>query len=330
MNRHKSFEPKWLIVAVFFAAGTFLGGLALLTYLVKNGYGPGVKKIHPPSSTYRFINPLLAVDSPKGSDFFEHKALETKIDNIFKNKEKDSTINKYSLYFRDLEAGRWVGINEDLKFPIGTFLKVPLMVTYYRQAEVSPGFLEETLVYKRPANAKNNLEDNKQYSIDELIKAMLNFDDDSIAELLFNNIDKNSLNEVYSDLGVSFYEDKDSEDFITPKLYSLFFRVLHNATYLNREDSEKALEILSQTNTKIGIASGLPSDVLVAHKYRVRLRKDGDNATTYVYDCGIAYYPDYPYTLCIMVAGSNTNSINNMLREISKVVYADIESRHQQ
>jgi hypothetical protein len=54
---------------------------------------------------------------------------------------------------------------------------------------------------------------------------------------------------VYTELGVPLPKNNDNpnEEFISVKDYASFFRILYNASYLNREYSETALKLLSET-----------------------------------------------------------------------------------
>ena len=88
------------------------------------------------------------------------------------------------------------------------------------------------------------------------------------------------LGDVFRDLDISVPSDYAQQYFISAKNYSLFFRVLYNATYLSREMSEKALGLLSKTVFRDGLTAKLPSSVVVSHKFgewvllsRPRLRR---------------------------------------------------------
>lgn len=326
-----NFEPKWLVVIVFFAAGIFLGAFALFAWVFNGGALLGVQKIHPGGrSHYRFISPLLAVETPEKKEFFANKSLQNNIANFIDGKKKSRSISSAAVYFRDIEPGRWIGINENAKFFAGKLFKVPIMITYFKNAESDPAILANKVVYDRKhpvVNSADNLITGQLYTVEYLIKAMIINDDDNAAEILFDNISKNSLNEIFSDLGIDFYEDKTTDDFVSIKLYGLIFRILYNATYINRDMSEKALDILSQTDSTRGIAAGLPNDIMVSHKYRINDLGRSDGLLE-VHDCGIAYYPDHPYLLCIMVQGKNSADTQNVFKEIGQMIYQDMAEKY--
>lgn len=98
---------------------------------------------------------------------------------------------------------------------------------------------------------------------------MITNSDNEAKELLIQDIDETFLQKVYTEIGINTAGDL-TKDFISVKDYSGFFRLLYNATYLNRDLSEKALKILSKTNFDKGITAGLPKGITVAHKFGER------------------------------------------------------------
>jgi beta-lactamase class A len=330
MKQKLSFEPRWFAVIVFFVSGVFIGAFILFIWIFNGGSFYGIQKIHSAIGGYKFINPLIAVDREQITDFFANQSLQSKLQAIIDVHTKNNDIKQASVYFRDLDPGRWVGINEDLKFSAGRLLKVPIMIAYFKLAEADPAILQKNLVYtQNQANAAEDsrtaLEDGKDYTVEELIEDMIINDTDDAANVLYDNIDKPALNEVFGDLGIEFKEDKATDDYISVKLYSLFFRVLYNATYLDRTYSEKALYILSQTPNTDGIALGLPNDVVFSNKDRTR---DFSKSLKEGHDCGIVYYPNHPYLLCTMAIGRSGETIKNIFKELSQVVYKDMMTNY--
>ncbi len=330
MKKKLNFEPKWFVVLVFFLVGSFLGGLSLYIWLFNGNTVFGLQKIHPTKLGYKFINPLLAVDLEK-KEFLENKSLEEKVSSEIVKRKARGDILQAAVYFRDIENGRWIGTNAELKFSPGLLLKLPIMVAYYKSAESDPSILAKKLVYfDQSPSSDSQFVNGKSYTVDEIITEMVTNDNDAAAALLFDNINKSSLNDVYSDLGIDFKEDKKIEDYISLKLYSLFFRILYNATYLNREMSEKALEVLNQTPFDEGIGSGLPNNLEIAHKYRTRKYASGDKNLIESHDCGIIYFPDHPYLLCAMVITKDDKSGHGdlLFTDVSRIILRDMRTRY--
>lgn len=102
-------------------------------------------------------------------------------------------------------------------------------------------------------------------------------------------------------------------------------RVLFNATYLNDANSEKALVLLSKATFDKGLTAGVPSTIVVSHKFGEHVNgADGVINSVELHDCGIVYYPKNPYLLCVMTRGKNINDLQNTIKEISNTVYTVI------
>lgn len=331
MSRRLSFEPRWWAVVIFFLTGLFLGYLSLFIWLYNGGHKFfSLRKIHGQSS-FKYINPLLAVDIDEPKQFFNKSGLEIRLDNLINKEKKTKRVEKVAIYFRDIEPGRWIGINQDEKFSPGKLLTIPIMIAYFKQAEADPSILTRNLQYESATssaslsdNNEMGLENGQTYSVEELIPAMIT-NNESAALALFDTVNKKNLNEVFSDLGIDFVEDKETDDFLAIKQYALVWRVLYNATYLNRDFSEKALAILSDTQTTVGIVGSLPNDIVTAHKFHSRRYEVNDGGKFIEsHDCGIIYLPNHHYLLCAMAIGKDSGVVNNLLKEIGRLTYEDM------
>ncbi len=329
MSRY-DFEPKWFIVLIFTLAGIFVGGLGLLIWLFNDQGTFNLQKIHPSKNTYKFVNPLLAVDTNEKREFLQSPIFSSELTNIIQKSQNTNNTVTAAAYFRDLESGRWAGVNEGSNFSPGKLLKIPIMMAYLQQETESPGFLNQKLVYESDYQTltSSSLTIGRSYSVEDLINAMMLDGDDLAANVLYDHIDKNSLQALYSDLGIYFPEDKEKDDFLSVKQFALFFRVLYNATYLNRDSSEKALEILSQGTLKDGLVLTLPKNLTVSHRYHTRNYKESGQTLIESHSCGIIYYPDHPYLLCLVGVSDNNQKIDNLFNTISQFVYNDFANRY--
>jgi beta-lactamase class A len=136
------------------------------------------------------------------------------------------------------------------------------------------------------------------------------------------------LSTLYADLGVK--PNPDNPDYATAQSYSLFLRVLYNATYLDRDHSEKLLQLLAQSDFSKGIEAGVPNGILIAQKFGDARIPDaqGVQVGAELQDCGIVYYPDHPYVLCVMTKGTDISVLESAISNISQIVYQDIEKRY--
>jgi beta-lactamase class A len=112
------------------------------------------------------------------------------------------------------------------------------------------------------------------------------------------------------------------------KDYAAFFRIIYNSSYLERNMSEKALSLLSSVDYKEGLIAGVPSNLVVSHKFGERQAIDKNGGTTnQLHDCGIVYYPGHPYLLCVMTKGEKFEELSKIIAKISDIVYREIDSR---
>ena len=330
-----------LPLVFFFLLGVGLGGALVWAFgddwFNNDTETPKNFEIRAGGYGYRYINPLLeceiAADKTKWKELtpFKHKVQKLTDDKI--NSKKATHI---SVYFRDLNNGPYFGINENEEFSPASLLKVPLLITYLKLAEADPQLLGRKIKNdkKDDLNSIENImgskaiEKGKTYTIEELLYMMIVYSDNNAKDLVLGNIDARLLNVPFIDLGIEIPGVRKQEDFMSVKAYASFFRVLFNASYLNREMSEKALGYLTLVEFRKGLVAGVPSNVTVAHKFGER-RIIGDKDVKELHDCGIIYYPNYPYLLCVMTRGSDFGDLIDNVKDISYRVYEEVYHQHQ-
>jgi beta-lactamase class A len=322
--------------------------LLLYSILIVIGIGIGVlfKTLYPSdvSNIYKqtrsggneYINPLIDFESVESTKIKTLVSLENTLEEYSQEKTKypeETNISHISVYFKDLNSGAWIGINEDEEFSPASLLKLPLMITAYKLAENDPEFLNRSIVYTREDSfvdqitlPEQTLVEGQEYTLEELIRRLIVYSDNEALMSIEKILDYEDVVHVYSDLGLRNPYEYGMEDSLSVKGYATFFRILYNASYLNKEMSTKALKLLSETNYDKGITTGVPIDIKIADKFGEREFVDG---LTYerkqLHDCGIVYYPEKPYILCVMTKGSDFNSLQKVLQDISKIVYKEVD-----
>lgn len=337
--RTKERRKEYSLMLLFFLIGISMGCLKGSEWLTYDRTIAGGKEIH--QSGYRFISPLLEcevtqdIEATKELTPFRHK-IEEAVNEKIRNKKAYFM----SIYFRDLNNGPWFGINENEEFSPASLLKVPIMMAYFKIAETSPQVLKKAIKYEGGGEDLNLLEYVKplkaieignSYTIDDLIYRMIVYSDNNANALLLRDIDINIYSQVYRDLGIEIPGVRKAEDFMSVKTYASFFRILYNASYLNREMSEKALGYLSKVDFNYGLIAGVPSDVEVAQKFGERRVIDAQHRDVkQLHDCGIVYYPGRPYLLCVMSRGDNFKSLREDIKDISYHVYWEVNRQHRE
>jgi beta-lactamase class A len=273
------------------------------------------------------INPLL-----RYMKFKELRSFRGQLAELIEKKKGQGLVQEASVYFRSLTVGIWIGVNEREAFCPASILKIPVMMTYFKMAEKDPAILEKKIKYvpKNPTGfvpglaQKSSAEIGKDYSVDKLIELMITESDNVADLLLLYNLPPNHLERTFSDFGMNLSELSPSEDFVSLKIIATFLRVLYNASYLNENMSEKALRYLTESTYRDGIVAGLPKDIVVAHKFGERFFMN----TKELHEVAIVYYPENPYILAIMTKGDNHNKLAKLMKDISELVYQEVDSQY--
>ncbi|GAB4487719.1 MAG: hypothetical protein OHK006_17200 [Thermodesulfovibrionales bacterium] len=315
---------------LLFFAGAALGYFG--NDLLKNSSNDFVEKRE---GSYRFINPLLECDAAgktmKRKELvpFEHKVNEVVSQSIQQGKAQAVTV-----YFRELNDGIWFSIGETERFVPASLRKVPLMISLLKQAEADPAFLSKQIKNNlskdhtaqqsfRPAES---IKPGGSYTVDELIYRMIVYSDNNAFALLTSIVDAAELRKTYTKLSIGRPSIPLQDDYLSVMTYASFFRILYNATYLNREYSERALEYLSNAYFDRAIVAGVPRNITVAHKFGEHI--DIPGGSKQLHDCGIVYFPNHPYLVCIMSRGTDFNALSETMRAVSGVIYENMAQQH--
>ncbi|MCW1949383.1 MAG: class A beta-lactamase-related serine hydrolase [Candidatus Shapirobacteria bacterium] len=282
---------------------------------------------------YQYINPILECN-PDIAQNNNLSSLKKSINQVIDQEIQSKNINFASVYFRDLNNGPWIGINEKTYFAPASLIKVPILITYFKKAEGQPALLEKKIpiIINSSGDLIQNIKPsvsftpNQEYTIQELIEKMIIESDNDAYNTLSQNLSGEEFIKVYQDLDIDIskaFTDPNG-NIITVKDYASFYRILFNASYLNQDMSEKALSILSQTKYKDALVAGVPKNISVAHKFGER--KFLDTGETQFHDCGIVYMPKKPYLLCIMTRGGDIQKSSQVIKNISQKVYQSLSS----
>jgi beta-lactamase class A len=333
MNRNlesKSPFRKFLIPALALLAGLSVG--FMLRGLIPEKSKPQVFEIR--QGGWKYINPLLECEKAQNllSDP-ELRPMRDRVEKFIRENLKQKWGDDASVYFRELNDGLTFNIGKDSQFYPASLLKVPLMISVLKKAETNPRILTKRIAYNNPdlksyqnTDVADKLLFGRSYTVEDLMKRTIDSSDNISFLLLEAAISKEDLRKTYDDLGIPdpYYLNDQSGYMLTVELYSSFFRVLFNASYLSREMSEKALEYLTKTDYTKGLVAGVPPKITVAHKFGLRKV----NGIKQLHDCGIVYYPDHPYLLCVMTSGPIPEYLDTTIAEISGFIYEEIDRQH--
>lgn len=282
-------------------------------------------------SGYRFTNPLLECDHPQHSTERGIAVMEQALLHYTDSLKKAGTVTHVSIYYRDLNNGPWMGINEKENYAPASLLKVPILIAALKNAENNSWYLQSKFNYTDPYdyNYTQNLTDSiglqkdSLYSIFTYLENMIAHSDNTSKNIILNSLPPDAFEKLFNDFGVSYNRDSVSGNSLSVKAYSAFFRILYNATYLNKEMSELALQMLTKTGFNRGMVNLLPAGTIVAHKFGERT--DPNYRIYQLHDCGIVYKGTRPYLLCIMTQGKNFKTLEKVISTTSQMVYDRVE-----
>jgi len=280
--------------------------------------------------------PLLAAgvdcgDSDAAADRMTMIENETK--KVVERAKEAGRVTHVSVFFRDLGTRRWFGIDEATPVYPASLAKLPIAMMTYKIAEVRPDILDMTLPITEDDLAKNTgrryadtdrFEAGKPYPVRELVHGMLVRSDNAPVDPIVSASDL-FRDDILSDLGI-YRPDRDREGTgawqVDARNYANLFRVLYNASYLRPAYSNEILSLLSESDFRQGLVSGVPDGTEVAHKYGEAAYPGGDgNTVSVLNDCSIVYRKEAPYILCIMTEGKDLDALETVLRDLSKTVH---------
>jgi len=276
---------------------------------------------------FRLINPLVLSDVSGESTQLNpvRFALNTFIQASIAEHEAE----KVSVYFRWLKDGQRFTVNGAEMYNPASMLKIAYLITYLKEALISPAVLSKPLYFGSHVSTGNtanivsfHLPENRSYQVMDLLKYMIKYSDNDATLLLAAHMNQAIYKQLFVDLQLPPPPGPKDEYLINVSDYCRLFRILYNATYLGPKYSEFALELLTECDYKEGLQAGIDSSTQIAHKFGERIA--GNVAE--LHECGVIYLNGNPYMLCVMTEGTDLNQLRKILAEVSRIVYKEFKT----
>ncbi len=275
----------------------------------------------PPPETFPLVNPVfnkIPLDSniQSGKAILHFNELREKIEEKLAGLTEKERIG---IYLQDVTTGSWLGINEKEGFIPASLLKVPIVIAIFKKIEMGELKLEQKVEIiaediDPSAGVPERFKVGDKKSIAELSKLMLKISDNTAKNVLKRQLSPEDINSVFTHVGIDNpYSKETGDQLVTPRGFSRILKALYFSTYLQPKHSEKILELITETRQEGLIASSIPWEIQVAHKYGERL--------SLLHDCGIIYHPNNPYFLCIMTSDIPLPDARELIKDISGEVY---------
>lgn len=312
-----------------YAKGFWIALLALVATLVLafSGNLPGTFGNQQAVNKYSYLNPATELVQ-KENALVNFEPLRQDLRQQYETRD-DFLV---SLYFEYLPTGANMALNRDEKIWPASLIKIPVAMAAMKKVESGQWKLSNELVildedkdaeygdlYKQPTGTT--------ITIEELLKQSLVNSDNTAHFVLLRNLDGGELEDVFHHLGMEgVIEDlkmspqgNGSDNRMTAKNYSIFFRSLYNATFLNPEYSQLFMSILEQAPDEY-LSQAIPGATPFVHKTGIRLDEKVKA------DSGIVYLSGRPYLLTVMIQKTSPEPIiadefETIFKDISQQIY---------
>ncbi len=300
---------RWKILALIFLFAAII--LAVLGW-------PAITK---QSSNANFDKPYPLIDPARSFTPQEHfivnlQPLREELRELVQ-KEGPGSI---SLYFEYLNTGANVNIGQDLRVWPASLPKLPLAMAVMKKVENGVWQLDTKLALKEEQKDASfgTLFQNPvgtNFTIEQLLQELLTNSDNTAYHVLLENMNPSEIDPIIVETGLEALFDE--RGFVSAKEYSRLYRALYTSSFLKRENSERILKWLSESDFDRYLASGIEQNVTFANKW-------GVNQDYHVFlDSGIVYVPHRPYIITVMIRGNGSSGEE----ERARAVMRDISSR---
>ncbi len=223
------------------------------------------------------------------------------------------------IYFEYLPSGTSIGINEKKDFIAASLIKVPVVMAFFRQQEVTGLDQMGSVVRLEASDMDKGFGKlwergvGTEVSYDDLIRLTLVDSDNTAVLAISRNVHEQYFEEVYQGLDVDFIKQNDRL-IVSPKEYASILKSLYLSAVISKASSQKILTYLTEHSSYDKLVDGVPQGVPVANKFG--MYQEG----AVHQDCGIVYVPKRPYILCIM-SESSEQEARERIRMVSQKVY---------
>lgn len=236
-----------------------------------------------------------------------------------------SSTDKIGFYFEYLPTGVHIGVNDRDPFFRASLVKLPVIMKAYKLIEEGKLSKDEVVPITRDEIDKGYgefwKEGRSEIKLGEAIEIVLETSDNTAFRVVNNRVNKEieesgnivekAIIEVYDYLDIPRDTSGQTQS-ITPRNFGSILKSLFFSAYLSYDNSSEILKLLGKSKFKDWLPKNIPGEITVSHKTGTFDSADGSRSVHA--DCGIVYYPNRPYLICIMV---NSNDLDTSLKHIN-------------
>lgn len=235
----------------------------------------------------------------------------------------ENTRGNYGIAIKNLKSGESYYLNEHISYDTASLYKLWVMAETFRQ--IKNGMLKENGILSedvKTLNEKHKIssesaeltEGTITLSVNDALTKMI-ADSDNYAALLLSA--KIRLSKVASFLKTNGFNES-TVGTIDPPIttaydIALFFEKLYNMRLVNKEYSNKMIQLLKEQRLNNKISKLLPKNIIIAHKT--------GELDEYTHDSGIVYTQNGDYIIVVLSKSSTPDLAENQIANISEAVF---------
>ncbi len=271
-----------------------------------------------PKSQYELLDPMREL-MPKDAYVTNIQDLRVYLHDL-----EEKYPDNVSIYYENINTGSNISVGKDLRLFPASLSKLVQAILIVKKVEDGKLKWDQELKATEADVSSDSGElyksiGSRKLTVEYLLEELLLNSDNTAQNIFRRQLDIPDYISFQQATGLEdLYNEK---GFISAKEYTRILRVLYTSNYLEPENSEKILELMSQAVFKDYLSQGIPSGVKFAHKY-------GENVQYNIFaDSGIVYVNDKPYMLTVIIKGKDSsletrNWAVGLMKEISERAYA--------
>lgn len=322
MDHHIPNHKIWVLIVFSFILGAFFSYWLMHSSPNKQRLGCDYRIAR--VDGYEWVKPILSAEKECESGIYEElkQRLSKQVDSL----RQANMLLEASIYLRSFDRGEWMAYREDTRYHPASLMKVALLISVLKSAEVQPGLLQQRLVYVAPPEGTiqpqyysfPSIEPGKEYTIAQLLEYMIVYSDNHATWLLASRLNPQSTPKLFADIGLNvLVEDKERFTMSVTEMGTLF-KVIFNSSYLSPASSEYAARLMSRCAFAEGLRKGLPPNIRLWHKFG-EWRYAGHPYE--LHEAGVFYIEDVPYLVVIMTRGTNTDRQAQSIALLTRTLY---------
>lgn len=258
------------------------------------------------------------IDNPA---VLQYADLKPQLETIISGLEQS---RKIGIFVQDISTGGWLGINEKEEFVPASLFKIPIAMAILKKSERGEIDLRNALDLTADKISSESSDLSQQpvgtkLTYLELLRKLVMHSDNTAKNMLLGKLSNEEINSIFAHIGLQNPYLNNNIIYVSPRDYTRIFKSLYYSTFLTPEDSEKILDLATDTTFEALISSGVPPEVQVTHKFGI--------CNNCLHDCGIVYHPQNPYFICVMTKDIDLMTAKNLINKISYATYKFVDSK---